>query len=409
MTEATWIDLLEAEVFEQLGERQTWGSPADMALALDPGYRVRGHLRYLSDRLAAAVARVEAGESVFLLVSMPPRLGKSHLASTYFPAWCLHKHPDWPIMLLSHAPDLASGWGRQVRRLVEERPELGLRVAADAGAVTDWEVADEDGEVKGGGVLSKSIRQSVTGRGAKVMILDDVVKDFADAHSESSREFVWNWWTANSRTRLHPPSLVVVIGTRWHEDDIIGRLRSPEYEGDPDQWEVISFPALAEDPEAVDPVTKAPFGPDPLGRAAGEPLLSPIVDETPEQALERWADIRRSVGSYAWASLFQQTPSPAKGGIFNNDWWRFWRPGDLDGLEWDRLITSWDCAFKSTSASDYVVGQLWGAVGADRYLLRQVRARMSFTETLAAMRDFVREAPEHSGGAAAHEHARTSR
>ena len=386
----SWIDLLEAEVLEQTGGRATWPSPADLAVALDPAYRIRAHLAHLSARLAQAVTDVENGKSRYLLVSMPPRLGKSHLASTFFPAWCLHKHPDWPIMLLSHAPDLASGWGRQVRRLVEENPVLGLGIAADAGAVTDWQVV-RDGDADGGGVLSKSIRQSVTGRGAKVMILDDVVKDFADAHSEKSREFVWNWWTANSRTRLHPPSLVVVIGTRWHEDDIIGRMRSPEYEGDPDLWEVISFPALAEDPAAVDPVTRRPFGPDPLGRKEGEPLLSPIVDETPEEALARWADIKRSVGSYAWAALFQQSPSPAKGGIFDNDWWKFWRPGDWDDPEtfFDRRLTTWDCAFKGTNDSDFVVIQEWGCRGADRYLLRQVRRRMTFTETLAAGKDFV--------------------
>jgi predicted phage terminase large subunit-like protein len=398
-----WIDDLEAETFRLLGEAATWDSPADLAVALDDAYRVRAHLRYLSDRLAQAVKDVEAGQSRYILVSMPPRLGKSHLTAVNFPAWCLHKHPDWEIMLLSHAPDLASGWGRQVRRLVEENPQLGLRIADDAGAVTDWQVVGQDG-TRGGGVLSKSIRQSVTGRGAKVMILDDVVKDFADAHSESSREYVWNWWTANSRTRLHPPSLVVVIGTRWHEDDVIGRLRSDEYEGDPAQWEVISFPALAEDPEDTDPVTKAPFGPDPLGRKAGEPLLSPIVDETPEEALARWADIRRSVGTYAWSSLFQQSPQPSKGGIFNNDWWRFWRPGDLDEVEWDRLLTTWDCSFKKTDDSDFVVGQLWGAAGPDRYLLHQVRARMSFTDTLTAMRAFISEAPAHTGGQAVYEH-----
>jgi predicted phage terminase large subunit-like protein len=221
------------------------------------------------------------------------------------------------------------------------------------------------------------------------MILDDIVKDFADAHSTSSREFIWDWWTANSRTRLHPPALVVVIGTRWHEDDIIGRLLSHEHEGDPEQWEVISFPALAPNPEATNPVTKKPFGPDLLGRKEGEPLLSPIVDETPEQALERWADIRQAVGSYAWASLFMQSPEPSDGAIFNSNWWQFWRPGDLSEVSFDRYLTSWDMAFKKTDQSDYVVGQLWGAAGANRYLLKQVRKRMTFTETLIEVEQFV--------------------
>lgn len=377
----SWVDALAEEVAEKIGARQAWDSPLDLASHVDPGYVRRDHLTYLSGRLTKAVADVEAGQSRYLLVSMPPRTGKSHLVSTFFPTWLLHKHPEWEVMLLSHSPDLAAGWGRQVRRMVEGHPELGLTVAHDAGAATDWETT------RGGTVLSKSIRQSITGRGAKVMILDDVVKDFADAHSATSREYVWDWWLANSRTRLHPPSLVVVVGTRWHEDDIIGRLRSPEYEGDPGQWEVISLPALADhNPEAGER--------DLLGREPGEPLLSPLIrDENPVEALERWADIRRAVGTYAWSALFQGSPSPAAGAIFERDWWQFWRPGDLPE-HFDRVLTSWDCAFKGTDTSDYVVGQLWGVHGAKRYLLKQVRGRWSFTETLPQMRAFISEATD---------------
>lgn len=368
--EGSWIDHLEARLTELIGDRQEWSSPAELGAHLDSGYVRRPHLDYLSSRIVKAVKDVEGGQSRYLLVSMPPRLGKSLTVSVQTPAWLLHRHPDWPIMLLSHSPDLAAGWGRQVRRLVEDHPELGLSVASDAGAATDWETTEQ------GTVISKSIRQSITGRGAKVMILDDVVKDFADAHSRRSREFVWDWWQANSRTRLHPPSLVIVLGTRWHEDDVIGRLQSTEYDGDPAQWEVISLPALAEDGDL-------------LGRKEGEPLLSPLLpQETPEQALVRWADIKQAVGSYAWAALFQQHPSPATGAIFKSDWWQFWEPSSLP-TSFDRLITSWDTAFKGTDTSDYVVGQLWGTVGADRYLLKQVRARLTFTETLPTVEQFI--------------------
>jgi predicted phage terminase large subunit-like protein len=301
-------------------------------------------------------------------------MGKSFLCSVHFPLWLLNRHPDWAMMLLSHSPDLAAGWGRQIRRMIDAQGDmLNLGIAPDAGAATDWETD------KGGQVLSRSIRQSITGRGARVMILDDVVKDFADAHSKYNREFVWDWWTANSRTRLEPPSLVVVIGTRWHEDDIIGRLRSPEFEGDPDQWEVISLPAIAE-------------AEDILGREVGEPLISPIIDEDAKQAHARWADIKQAVGSYAWAALFQQRPAPAEGAIFMNDWWKFWREDDFNKDDFfTRRITSWDCAFKGTDDSDWVVGQEWGVVGANRYLLRQIRGRWSFTETLKQMRGFIKD------------------
>jgi predicted phage terminase large subunit-like protein len=428
VSEEDWIDLLEREILDQTGEgEEDYETPLDLAKSLDPAYVARAHLTYLSDRLAAAVRDVEAGHDRFVVVSMPPRLGKSQMTSVEFMVWLLRRHPDWETMLLSHAPDLASGWGRQIRRRVEENPQLGLEVAKDAGAVTDWEIAktttelaDGTKETTGGGVvLSKSIRQSVTGRGAKVMVLDDVVKDFADAHSKSSRDFVWDWWTSNSRTRLHPPALVVVIGTRWHEDDIIGRLLSPEYDGDPSEWEVISFPAIAEElyrePTTGRVVDAAEMGrlrgddeppweavPDVLGREPGQPLLSPIVKETEEQALTRWQRIRRAVGTYTWNALYQQRPSPAKGTIFQSDWWMYWRPGDWDVIDefFDRRITVLDAAFKKTDDSDYVVMQEWGARGADRYLIRQRRDRLSFTETVSEYRDFIGEAE----GAGVHEH-----
>ena len=372
----SWLDALEQRVKAEQEQNRSWPSPLELAVSLDSGYVERDHLKYISDRVVAAVEDVERGANRYLLISLPPRTGKSQLSSVYVPAWILHQHPSWPMMLLSHSPDLAAGWGRQVRRLIDQHDELGLTIASDAGAVTDWETTER------GSLLSRSIRQSITGRGARVMILDDVVKDFADAHSKNNREFVWDWWLANSRTRLHPPSLVIVLGTRWHEDDIIGRLQSAEYEGDPTQWEIISIPALADhNPEAGER--------DLLDREVGEPLLSPLLpDETVEEALARWADIQRSVGTYAWSALFQQKPSPAEGKIFNNEWWKWWRPGDLP-TTWDRAITSWDCAFKDTESSDYVVGQLWGVSGADRYLLRQVRKRLSFTGTLDEMREFI--------------------
>lgn len=372
--ELDWIAVLQQELVEQIGDpADVWDTPIDLARALDSAYRVRPHLQYLSDRLAQAVRDVEQGQSRYIRVSMPPRMGKSQLCSVNFPLWLLHRHAEWPIMLLSHSPDLAAGWGRQIRRAIEANNErLKLQIAEDAGAATDWETTE------GGSVLSRSIRQSITGRGARVMLIDDVVKDFADAHSKFNREFVWDWWTANSRTRLEPPSLVVVIGTRWHEDDLLGRLGSPDYEGNPDQWEVIEFPAIAEEADV-------------LGRSEGEPLISPIIDETPEEALARWADIKQAVGTYAFSALFQQSPAPSEGSIFINDWWKFWREGDFESREefFSRRITSWDCAFKATDDSDWVVGQEWGVRGADRYLLRQIRGRWTFTETLKQMRAFI--------------------
>lgn len=361
-------------------------SPAAQAVELDSGYVLRDHLTYLSDRLAAATADVKRGITRRLVVSMPPRSGKSQLTSVYLPVWLLRQNPKWKIGLISHDPTLATGWGRAVRGLVEQHGDrLGLAIAPDAGAVGEWQTTDR------GGVTSRSAPgQSITGRGFNVMLLDDVVKDFASAHSEASRKAIWEWWLANAETRLEPPSLVVAIGTRWHEDDFIGRLLSKEYDGDPDDWEVISFPALAEEDDV-------------LGRSVGDPLLSPLLrDETPEQALVRWAGVKRSVGMYSWSALFQQRPAPAEGAVFDIAAFRFWTtnpalatedgkvryldPASAVGTRW---LDSWDMAFKATDDSDFVVGQRWMRLGANRYLIAQRRGRWTFTGTIAQMKAWV--------------------
>lgn len=365
-------------------------SPAEQALELDEAYRVVPHIALLSERLSAAVADVERGISRKLLVSMPPRHGKTEMISVYLPLWLLRRNHKLKVGIISHSPNLAAVWGRRIRRMVERHgAQLGLSIAPDAGAVSEWETPE------GGGVTSRSIGQALAGVGFNVLIVDDPTRDFAAAHSEPQRKSVWEWWTANATTRLEPPSLVIVVQTRWHEDDLTGRLLSHEHEGDPAEWEQIILPAIADhDPEKGQT--------DPLGREPGDPLLSPLVpDETREQALQRFAQLRRDVGSYTWAALYQQSPSPAQGAIFNVGWWRYWTldPSkvtgdgrvvllDADRLRGGTLIDSWDATFKDTASSDFVVGQRWARVGPDRYLLAQSRDRRSFVGTIEEMRDF---------------------
>lgn len=378
-------------------EAATPNTPAEQAAELDPGYQIVPHIAYLSARLAAAIEDVENGISRKLLVSMPPRHGKTEITSIYLPLHLLRRNHRLKIGLISHSPNLSAVWGRRIRRLVERYgPKLGLSIAPDAGAVSEWETPE------GGGVTSRSIGQALAGVGFNVLIVDDPTRDFAAAHSEAARKAVWEWWTANAITRLEPPSLVIVVQTRWHEDDLTGRLLSPHHEGDPADWEQIIIPAIAGKHDV-------------LGREKGEPLLSPLIPgETKEQALARFKELKRNVGSYTWAALYQQSPAPAQGAIFNVGWWRYWTddPGkatddgkvvylDPETLSSGRSITSWDATFKDTAASDYVVGQRWARIGANRFLLEQSRARRSFTATIAEMIRFIEAGLGHEN---AHEH-----
>lgn len=382
-------------------------TPVDQAEELFPAFKEREHLACLGDRVAAAVRDVEMGHNRMLAVSMPPRAGKSTLLSYYTPIWLLRRHPEWSIITASYDSSLTGGWARDIRALIESTPDLGVALQKDNGAQTLWKTEE------GGGIFATSVRGSMTGRGARVLIIDDPVKDFIEAHSEAYRDILWNWWLSVAQTRLEAPYLVLVVMTRWHEDDFIGRLLSPDREGDPDDWENIALPALADSHNDI------------LRRPLGEPLLSPVVEETPRDAVQRWEKVQQTVGSYTFSSMYQQHPAPAQGEIFDSEWWRFWtripdnatedgsvvyldptdprfgpggqtpwgEPGRFTQVESGnvqvdagRWLDSWDCTFKGTDSSDFVVGQRWLKRGPYRFLIDQQRGRWSFTQTLEQMK-----------------------
>ena len=366
-------------------------SPMEQARRILASFAERPHLVYLSERIAQAVKDVENGQDRRIIVEMPPRSGKSLLATQIAPTWILSTHPDWPILLTSYSGTLATSWGRQIRRWIAEgRAGSHLQIADDAGAAADWET------VEGGAIRSRSIREPLTGFGAKVLVVDDPVKDHISAHSKTTREEVWHWFQSVAVTRLHPPSLVIVVMTRWHEDDLVGRLLNPATDGgDPDAWEVIRFPAIATEGDV-------------LGRTVGQPLYSPLIEETEDQAVARWAGVKRAVGTYAWSALYQQQPSPAEGAIFSTSWWRYWTTdpalADSDNVvlvdpqmfATGRWLDSWDFTFDKTEKADYVVGQRWVKVEANRYLIAQQRDRMDINDMLAAMNRWAGTEPIES-------------
>ena len=361
-------------------------NPIAQAALVDMPFTERPHLTYLSDRIAQALKKVEQGENQRLIIEMPPRAGKTTLTTLLTPAWIMAQHPSWPIALTSHDGSLATSWGRTIRRWAEDGLIGGVRLSRDAGAASAWETTE------GGKMLSISIRESFTGRGAKVLVIDDPHKDMAEAQSATLRSNIWDWWLSVAQTRLEPPYLVLVVATRWHEDDFIGRLLDPDKEGDPSQWEVIRLPALAEDADDV------------LGRSEGEPLLSALDPrETLQGALVRWSEVRQNVGEYVWAAMMQQRPAPAKGAIFDTGWWKFWTSNPQNATPDGQVVyfdphsagrsgkwlDSWDAAFKGNDDSDYVVGQRWVRLGPTRYLVAQKRSRLSFTQTIRAMEDWA--------------------
>ena len=300
------------------------------------------------------------------MVFMPPRHGKSQVVSKKFPAWYLGRNPNNEIIITSYAADLAYDFSRMARNTLRDWGHLwDVQLAADSSAVGRWGINEHAGALMAAGVGGP-----ITGRGAHVAIIDDPLKNWEDALSETIRQKVWDWYLTTLRTRLAPGGAIVLVMTRWHEDDLAGRLLAEASIGG-EKWEVISLAAEAEKD-------------DPLGRKPGEWLWPERYPPT------EYEDTKTALGTQKWVALYQQRPSPPEGSIIKRQWWQYYREPPA---KFDEIIQSWDCAFKDLSTSDFVVGQVWGRVGAEYYLLDQTRDRMDFPATLQAVRQLTSKWP----------------
>lgn len=355
--------------------RRTMG---DFVLYVDDNYRMNWHHRLLCDYLDKLACK----EIRRLMVFMPPRHGKSELVSRKFPAYLLGRNPDTSIISCSYSADLASRMNRDVQRLIDSEQYLELFPGTQLSNQHTrrfyetrytrnnnmFEVVDKKGTYRSSGVGG-----GITGMGGEYIIIDDPVKNREDADSATMREKVYDWYTSTLYTRLEKDGCILLTLTRWHEDDLAGKLLKAAQEG-ADQWTILELPAVCEYPPKPYDV-----------RQEGEALWKWKYDE---EALEK---MKVTVGSRDWAALYQQHPTPGEGGTFKREWWNYYKVLP-DGL-YD-FVQSWDCTFKDAQSSDYVVGQVWARKGSSRYLLDQVRGRMSFTETLYAIRSLSAKWPQ---------------
>ena len=205
--------------------------------------------------------------------------------------------------------------------------------------------------------------------GGDFIIIDDPIKNREEANSPTYRSKLWNWYISTLYTRLEQDAAILVTLTRWHEDDLAGRLLEAMKNPGGDEWTVVILPATREtDICHYD------------AREYGEPLWAGKYD------LTSLATIKSTVGSYEWNALYQQRPAPEEGSLFKREWWQFYDEIPTDLFDY---VQSWDCTFKDKSTSDFVVGQVWARSRrnpANRYLLDQYRKRMTFTETVQAIR-----------------------
>lgn len=279
-------------------------SPAEYASYCDPTFMRPAHVEVISDtvvRLLEGKLRTKSGAVCRkLAVAMPPRHGKSEMISRYTPAWFVTKYPDFKVLSTSYEGDFAATWGRKARELVEAHPELGVSVSSASKAAAQWELAGRKG-----GMNTAGAGGPITGKGGHLLIIDDPVKNAADAASELMRDRTWDWYRGVFINRGEPGlpaggACIIVLQTRWHEDDLMGRLLKEEG----DEWFVLSLPAIA-------------GGSDPLGRLPGEALWPERYD------VDALAALRKSSGSYVWSALFQQSPQIEGGGLFRSDALRY--------------------------------------------------------------------------------------
>lgn len=261
------------------------------------------HLEILCEKLEA----VSQGKLKRLMVFMPPRHGKSQVCSKKFPAWYLRKFPDRYIMITSYSADLAFDFSRIARNTIQDEPEIfpDINVSQQARAVKHWTL-----EGRLGGLIAAGVGGPITGRGAAVAIIDDPFKNYEEAASETVRESVWQWYRSTLRTRLDPDGAIVLIMTRWHQDDMAGRLLLEMTESSGEDWEVISLPGIAETDDALD-------------RKPGEAL-------SPRFPIEELLTIKKALGSYLFGALYQQNPRAKEGNYFKNHW--FVDAGDVKVL-----------------------------------------------------------------------------
>jgi predicted phage terminase large subunit-like protein len=281
-------------------------------------------------QIADALEEVERGENDRLMIFMPPRHGKSELASKRFPAWCLGRNPRRQIIAASYNSDLANDFGRNVRNIVAE-PEFG-QVFPSVSLAPDSQAANRMNTNRGGAYVAAGVGTAVTGRGAHIALIDDPFKDREEADSERRRDVVWDWYRSTLYTRLMPGGSIVLIQTRWHEDDLAGRILEQEA----DQWKVLELPAI---------------------NAAGEALWPEWYDVG---ALNR---IKATIGPREWSALYQQRPQPDEGTFFRREWFGTW-----DRLPPVRYYGTSDYAV-TDGGGDYTVHRIWG-IGPDGAIYR---------------------------------------
>jgi predicted phage terminase large subunit-like protein len=310
------------------------------------------------------------------MIFAPPQHGKSECVSRRFPAYILGRDPTLQVAGCSYSADLAAKFNREIQRIIDDVKYHDIfpkTILSESNVVNNskgsWlRNSDIFETVKyGGSYRGVGIGGPLTGNKVDVGVIDDPIKDRAEAESKVYRNRVWEWYIDVFCTRLHNDSKQLLTVTRWHEDDLAGRILQKEKD-----WTVLKLPAVREDMDCEQDTRKI-----------GEALWPD------RHSLEKILALKNN-SERTFTSMYQQRPAPSEGGLFLRTSWKYWKtiPQRID-----KLISVWDCSFKDLDTSDYVVGGLFAKSGTDTYFLDMVRGHWGFPETLRQMKLFYHKYP----------------
>ena len=324
--------------------------------------------RFLADKVQSFVETVTGNPYDILVLSTPPQHGKSMTVTETFPSWYIGKYPDRRCIVACYNDDFAGKFGRRNKVKFDEYGQFIFNISLSKSSDRDIEIAG-----RSGGIITRGIMSGITGNSGDLIIIDDPVKNRAEADSVTYRERLWEEWQNSIKTRTQAGTKIIIIQTRWHEDDLAGRVIRNE-----NNVEVVNLPVEAEENDL-------------LGRNPGDALCPEIGKDN------QW--LRAFKASYtdgmrAWNALFQGRPTSEEGNIFKREWWQYYNklPENI------QLIgISVDATFKDSDTSDYVAIEVWGKLNNNYYLIDLIKRRMDFPETLRAIRYMADKYPnKHS-------------
>lgn len=368
----SWRQRLQvrAQAEQERRHRQSVTSPAHNELI---SFTKQTYSRYVAEpahhHIAENLDAIVRGDIDRLMILSPPQHGKSELASVRLPPFWLGHHPNKPVAITSYAASLARSKSRQVRDILESYEYAAIfpqvKTRRDSRAVDFWSLASPNR----GGVWAGGVGGPITGHGFGLGIIDDPFENWAQAQSEVMRQKVWEWWQATFRTRIWEGGAVVLMMTRWHEDDLAGRLLQAQ----PGRWRVLRLPAIAETQEQRDDAAKrmglAVGAPDPIGRAAGAPLC-PL-----RYSKDTLNELKGDVGSLAWAAEYQGDPRAPEGNRIKRTWFQLADKAALGA----RRVRYWDKA-GTAGGGAYTAGVLLAMRGNDVFVEDVVRGQWSAWE-----------------------------